>query len=411
VSVTKVGKNKYRIFISDGFNLDGSRRRFSKTITTDLKGRDLERFLILREIEFEEEVKKRDPQFHKLATGTFEEYSVWWLEYIDVAPKTKEEYRKLLTTRILKFIGHKKLDKLTTGDMIELMKLIEESPARTKSGRLSANSINHYHTLLKIMFNDAVKLEILEKYPMASVPAKKVDYKVRDNYYDLEDVKKMLKFLSKEQTKYQLITFIALSVGARIGEITALQWRHIDLQNMRLTIEQSNSYTKEKGTIIKVTKNPSSIRVVDFPNYLVNVFLKHMEEEKLKMELKGTDWIYHDKPFEENFVFTQENGKVMHVHTPTKWFSDFIERNKLKPVTLHGLRHTNATILIDKGVNIVSIANRLGHAKPSTTTDIYGHHLKSTEREIANTFDEIIDDKKESGSESGTKEGNLKIVK
>src|SRR5699024_5670112 len=151
-----------------------------------------------------------------------------------------EEYRKLLTTRILKFIGHKKLDKLTTGDMIELMKLIEESPARTKSGRLSANSINHYHTLLKIMFNDAVKLEILEKSPMANVPAKKVDYKVRDNYYDLEDVKKMLKFLSKEQTKYQLITFIALSVGARIGEITALQWRHIDLQNMRLTIEQSN---------------------------------------------------------------------------------------------------------------------------------------------------------------------------
>ena len=45
MSIVKVDKGKYRIFISDGFNLDGSRRRHSKTITTDLKGRDLKRYL------------------------------------------------------------------------------------------------------------------------------------------------------------------------------------------------------------------------------------------------------------------------------------------------------------------------------------------------------------------------------
>src|SRR5690554_3094047 len=71
MSVTKVGKNKYRIFISDGSNLDGSRRRFSKTVTTDLKGRDLKSFLTLQELEFEKEVKKQDPKFAKLARGTF----------------------------------------------------------------------------------------------------------------------------------------------------------------------------------------------------------------------------------------------------------------------------------------------------------------------------------------------------
>jgi hypothetical protein len=68
MSITKVDKNKYRIFISDGFNLDGSRRRFSKTVTTDLKGRDLEKFLMLQKFDFEDEVKGKDPKFGKLTT-------------------------------------------------------------------------------------------------------------------------------------------------------------------------------------------------------------------------------------------------------------------------------------------------------------------------------------------------------
>jgi hypothetical protein len=68
MSVTKVDKNKYRIFISDGFNLDSSRKRFSKTVTSDLKGRNLEKFLMLQKFDFEDEVKKKDPKFGKLAT-------------------------------------------------------------------------------------------------------------------------------------------------------------------------------------------------------------------------------------------------------------------------------------------------------------------------------------------------------
>jgi len=56
--------------------------------------------------------------------------------------------------------------------MIELMQLIENSPAKTKTGKLSSNSIKHYHNLLKIMFNDAVKLKIISENPMNNVPIK-----------------------------------------------------------------------------------------------------------------------------------------------------------------------------------------------------------------------------------------------
>ncbi len=414
MSITKVGKNKYRIFISDGFNLDGSRRRFSKTITTDLKGRDLERFLILREIEFEEEVKKRDPQFHKLATGTFEEYSTWWLQHKvtheNMMPKTKTEYEGYLRNRILKYIGHKTLNKITTGDMLELMKVIKNSPAKTKSGRLSDKSIKNYHTLLKSMFSTAIELNILTENPMENVKVKAPKVRLKDNYYDLDDIKKLLELLPYEPIKYQLAVLIALSTGARIGEINGLQWKHVDLQNMKIKIEQAISYTKEKGLFVKEPKNENSIRTVTFPNYLVNLFLQHKEDEKLKMEVKGTDWVYHNKPFDDNFVFTQDNGKPIHIRTIPRWFRNFLRENDLKYITFHGLRHTNATILINEGISVVNVANNLGHVETSTTTNFYAHHLESVDEKIARAFDNMLE-KKDSGTKGGSENENIRIAK
>lgn len=418
MSVTKVGPNKYRIFISDGFNLDGSRRRFTKTVETDLKGRDLERFLMLAEFDFEDEIKKKDPKFQELAKGTFEAYANWWLDYKEndegIAPTTVVYYRKMLNNRVLRFIGHKILDKLTNADMLELMRMIRESPAKTKTGKLSEKSIKHHHTLLNTMFNDAVSLKILSENPMENITVKTPKVILKDNYYDLEELDKLLTLLHDEPIKYQLATLLTISTGMRVGELTALQWKHIDLQNMKIKIEQSNAYTHETGSFIKNTKNETSERTVAFPNTLINLFLQHKEDETLKRKVMKKKWINYDKDQEEDFVFTQENGEVIFVGTIPKWFRKFIRRNNLRHITFHGLRHTNSTVLIGKGINIVSVSHGLGHAKTSTTTDFYAHHLESVERTMANVFDEIITEnqnKNISGTKSGTKDNKLRVVK
>lgn len=415
MSYTKVGTDKYRIFISDGTNLDGSRRRFSKTITTDLKGRDLEKFLILAEFDFEDEIKKKDPRFLELGKGSFEAYSNWWINYKstheNIADKTKQEYQKFLDTRILKYIGCKTLDKLTNSDMLELMKLIKESPSRTKSGKLSDKTIKHYHTLLKTMFNDAIKLKIISDNPMDNVPVKTPKVKLKDNYYDLEDVKKVLDLLLTQPIKYQLAALLAISTGMRVGEISALQWKHINLDKTQIKIEQSNAYTKERGTFIKDTKNHHSERTVAFPKTLINLFKAHEDEEMLKKKALGDNWYYENRDHKDDFVFTQKNGKVIFKDTISDWWKKFRRMNDLKEITFHGLRHTNTTILINKGINIVSISSSLGHSKTSTTTDFYAHHLESVEREMANTFDDILVDNNQSGSGSGSDSQHLRIVK
>lgn len=410
-SIVKVSENKYRIFISNGFKLDGKRDRRSKTITTDLRGRDLKRFLDLEKVKFENEVAKKDPKFDNLSRGTLEYYYNWWIDYKteheDLQPTTKLSYDKMMRNRINPFAGNSILERLTTGDMLELMSFIRNSPAKTKSGKLSVKSVKHHHTLLNVMFNDAVKLKILSESPMENISVKAPPVKVKDNFYNLQDIRLMLTYLTKYNVKHQLAVLLTMSVGNRIGELSALKWRDIDLQYMKINIDKTNAYTPEKGSYIKDTpKTLASERMVAFPPVLVNLFLKYREDEIMKKELAGRDWLGPDD-IEDNFLFTQNNGKPMFVGSLPKWFRKFIRRHNLKHITFHGLRHTNSTVLIGKGVNIVSVSHNLGHNKVSTTTDLYSHHLQEVEREISAIFNEII----EVGTQSGSDIKNLRLVK
>jgi len=410
-SIVKVGDNKYRIFISNGFRLDGRRDRRSKTITTDLKGRDLKKFLELEKIKFAEEISKKDPRLEKLSKGTFEAYSIWWLEYKKVSDKTKDGYKYLLNSRILPYIKDKRLDRISTGDMLELMKIIETTPSKKTNKPLSTRTIKHYHTLLKNMFNDAKTLKLISNNPMDNVPVQSPNTQLQDNYYDLDDIDQLLKVLPNAPIKYQLAILLTLTTGLRLGELSALQWKHIDTINCTVKIEQVNSYANNKCKIIRKTKTDSSRRQISFPRSLVDLIENHREDELLKKELMGDKWFYgKDNKDEDDFVFTTENGKVVFVETISDWFRRFRRKHNLKDITFHGLRHTSTTILISSGINVKNIASRLGHSRTSTTTDFYAHALESVERESANIFDNIIKNSV-NGTESGTKKASLKMVK
>lgn len=197
----------------------------------------------------------------------------------------------------------------------------------------------------------------------------------------------------------------------RLGELTGLQWKHIDINNCVLTIEQVNSYASKESKIKDTTKNISSTRKVSFPTYIIPLLEQHKQDEITRKELLGGKWYYgKDNPHEEDFVFTQANGKVIFKDTISDWFRKFRRRNNLKEITFHGLRHTTTTVLIASGINVRNISSRLGHSRTSTTTDFYAHALESIEKESANIFDNMFKNN-ESGTQSGTEEEVLKVIK
>ncbi len=101
-------------------------------------------------------------------------------------------------------------------------------------------------------------------------------------------------------------------------------------------------------------------------------------------------WQEKRKNYRGGRLFVTWDGQPMHPDTVSKWFPKFLKRHKLPPLPFHGLRHTAASLLIAEGAPAKNISSRLGHANISTTYDIYGHALKSVDRDIADKLDHIF---------------------
>ena len=89
-------------------------------------------------------------------------------------------------------------------------------------------------------------------------------------------------------------------------------------------------------------------------------------------------------------MFTTEYGFPLHPGIPGKHMSGILERNGLPRVTLHSLRHTNATLLISGGVDVRTMSGRLGHSQASTTMNIYAETIQSAEAAAAECLDNIL---------------------
>lgn len=154
--------------------------------------------------------------------------------------------------------------------------------------------------------------------------------------------------------------------------------------NNKLRVRQSSQHVPGKGTITKKPKNESSIRIITLPDIAINLLKEYKaKQNEIRLEM-GDLWQDSDR------LFIQFNGAPMHPDTISKWFSKFIKRNNLPKLTYHGLRHTNASLLIGQGVDVKTISGRLGHARASTTTDIYSHLLKRPDEEAAQKLDNIF---------------------
>ncbi len=99
------------------------------------------------------------------------------------------------------------------------------------------------------------------------------------------------------------------------------------------------------------------------------------------------EWEQHPR------LFTTWDGKPLHPSTVTGWFHTFIERSDLPPISIHSLRHTNATLLIAAGTSLTTVAARLGHANSTTTSKIYAHVIQSADAAASAAIGSIVHQK------------------
>ena len=123
------------------------------------------------------------------------------------------------------------------------------------------------------------------------------------------------------------------------------------------------------------------------PLVLKNILIALFKEQDAAMHRPGTKW----KGKEDNFIFTRWDGSVMCVTTPTHWWKEFAEKNNINPkVTFHCIRHTAATYAIKNNIPISTVSGLLGHAKMSTTVNIYAHVIEDTKREGVTALESVF---------------------
>lgn len=198
-----------------------------------------------------------------------------------------------------------------------------------------------------------------------------------------EEAIEMLSCLDEEPLFFQVIIQLALTTGARRGELIALTWDCIDFQSGLLSIKQSAYKPKGEDTKNKAPKTKGSVRTIAIPESVL-ALLQEYRKEQIKEQMRlGDAWQGG------NWLFTQWDGKQMNPMTPTKQFEKFLKRHGIPHRKFHALRHTSATLLLANGTDIKTVGKRLGHTQLATTNR-YVHALRDADEAAAQSFATIL---------------------
>ena len=274
-----------------------------------------------------------------------------------------------------------------------------------KSSGLSERTILHHHRLISTILTCAVQWGFILNNPASRVKSPKVGKK-EARHFEEDQMVHIFLLLEDVPIKYKAMIYLSFYSGMRLGELTGLDWTDIDLDNKSLRIKQSSQYLPGEGIFTKDTKNFSSHRVISLASAVITVLREYKLWQNAEKAASGDLW---DK--ECTRLFTTRTGSPIFPSTPSKWFTKFIRNNNTKimnddsikeedkekylinEVNFHGLRHTNASLLIAEGTDVVTVSKRLGHSKTSTTTDIYAHSEKKTDIEASNKLENLFNKK------------------
>ena len=317
------------------------------------------------------------------------DYLDMWLEnYIkgERAENTYDKYQKAIINRINPCIGNIRLCVLKAIHIDKLLRTL-------KKDKLSGTTIQKYYGVLNTALNRAVKLQMILENPCKYIDTPKRE-KFKANILTLEEFKLIYNKLDStiyEDYIFKLALDITIETGLRRGEMCGLTWDNIDFEEKSLTIDKA-LIRIENNYNISNPKTDSSYRTLPISDSLIEK-LKHHKLTQSKNKLKYgefySDVIFNDTSYD--LIFRHENGKYIVPSTFLQRLKRVCKNNKIeKNIRWHDLRHTNATYLIESGVNLKVIQDRLGHSLMQTTADTYSHVTKKMNRDATAKLTSLI---------------------
>ena len=368
-SIKQRSKGSWRLRYDGPPDASGKRTQVSETVRGTRKDADA----VLRErlttIERGTFMPKR-----KETVGTFLER---WLEIYaasNTTLRTQQGYRGVITRYIIPAFGGVLLQSLRPDHIQALYSGL--------LGRgLSPRTVLHVHRVLRGALSQALKWGVvIRNVADAATPPR--PERAETIMWGRDTVREFLEV--SRQSRFHELYQLALLTGMRRSELVGLKWDQVDLPGKKLAVVATLQHITGRGLVEGKPKTAKSRRSIAFTVTVVDL-LRTVRSKQIERRLAaGPAWQ------EGGHVFSQADGSPVDPDAVTKDFSHLVRRAGLPRLTLHGLRHAHATLLLAAGAHPKVVSERLGHSNIAVTMDTYSHVLPGIQEAAAASLDEYL---------------------
>lgn len=274
-------------------------------------------------------------------------------------------YEQLCRSHIVPPLGNLQLKKLTPDHLQALYRF------KLDSG-LSPRTVRYIHSTLHKSLEIATQWGLISKNPAKQAkPPRLIKRRVETLTRDQAGM--LLKIV--EGDPLEALYALAITTGMREGELIGLRWEDVDLDNGWIHIQRS-VYTTTGGLVEEQPKSGRGRSVKLAPQIIRLLKTHHIRQATQKLQAES--WK------DNNLVFPGITGEVMRSWTLIRAFHAVLEQAGLPKINFHVLRHTCATLLMEKGISPGVVQDLLGHGDAAFTLNVYSHVSPSLHEDAAN---------------------------
>lgn len=320
--------------------------------------------------------------YHELA-------QMWYESHIyGLKPNSVSAMKNILHNHLLPAFGHYRLDKLTPALIQTVVnRWANQAKQKSKSNKRLPGVYANYkllHAYNKKILQHAVAMQLLETNPAQNILVPKAIKLDSDKvkFLSNDQLKTFLTALDQLEDNFENLYFstlckLALATGCRIGELLALEWADIDLNQGVIHITK----TLNNQLQVNSPKSKTSQRDVTIDATTIAMLKSYRLKQRVEAMKLGTNLPE---------VFTNFSGHYTQANKLREQLKRFAKANGLTPFGFHTFRHTHASLLLNAGINYKELQQRLGHSTLAMTMDTYAHLSDDSLKTTATLFEQTL---------------------
>lgn len=282
-----------------------------------------------------------------------------------------------MESHVLPVLGSYKIDKITVS---QCQKIVD--------GWQKYKQCKYFRRVIAQILQYAVRMEYLQSNAMKNTVPPKTETVKEKNFYTKEQLETFFKCLDEHiskdgRTGLKILAFfrVLAFTGLRKSEVLSLQWKDIDFEETSADISKTLAVDEFGKIVIQSPKTENSKRKVKFDDKTLRILKRwkiNQKEWYIKFGINTFD--------RDQFIFTNRKNGLYYPQVANDWLKMILDKYDLPKITVHGFRHTFASLLFKSGVPPKTAQELLGHKNLETTMNIYTHVTDDDIDDVHNQF-------------------------